>query len=137
MLTRMDHFTIVTDRLNETLAFYTMLGLREGPRPDFPVAGFWLYIDSHPVLHVIESTVMPEPRRGVLDHMAYFGEDLAGTATLLDRAGISYRIIRTPRPFSMWQMFFLDPNGSEVEIDFAQDEAPPPNWKSVAGRTDR
>ena len=51
MITRMDHFTVMTDRLAETLDFYARLGLTAGPRPDFGVGGAWLYVGDHPVLH--------------------------------------------------------------------------------------
>jgi hypothetical protein len=30
-------------------------------------------------------------------------------------------------------MFLFDPNGVEVELDFAQDETPPEDWKAHAG----
>lgn len=68
---RMDHFTIVTDRLEQTLTFYVMLGLNSGVRSDFGVPGAWLYAADRPILHVIEVTDMPEPRRGALNHLAY------------------------------------------------------------------
>ena len=73
---RMDHFTIVTDRLDETLAFYAMLGLHAGARPNFGVPGAWLYAAEKPILHVIEVGTMPQPRRGALDHMAYHAKGL-------------------------------------------------------------
>jgi len=133
MIRRMDHFTVVTDRLTETVTFYAMLGLKAGPRPDFGVGGAWLYVDDHPVLHIVETSLMPEPRRGALDHMAFFSEDFVGTAEKITAAGLTYRVIRTPRPFSVWQMFLFDPNGVEVELDFAQDETPPEDWKAHAG----
>lgn len=129
MLLRMDHFTIVTDKLRETTNFYTLLGMIDGPRPKFGLPGSWLYLDGHPVLHIIETDAMPEPRRGALDHMAYFGTDFVETAALLCANGISYRVIRAPRPYSTWQMFFYDPNGVEVEIDFSSNEVPPSDWK--------
>lgn len=119
---RMDHFTIVTDRLETTQRFYEMLGMKPGPRPAFPVPGLWLYLDDHPVLHVLEVSTMPLPRRGVLDHMAYYAEGLDDTLRLLIAQGVGYRLIRAPRPFSTWQVFFNDPNGVEVEIDFAPSE---------------
>lgn len=133
MIQRMDHFTIVTDQLGVTIAFYERLGLSVGARPDFGVGGAWLYVGDHPVLHVVEKDRMPEPRRGVLDHMAFFAHDFVGVASRLTEAGVCYRVIRAPRPFSQWQMFIEDPNGVEVELDFAQDETPPSNWKAFAG----
>lgn len=133
MIRRMDHFTIVTDRLAESLEFYAMLGLSSGPRPDFGVGGAWLYVGDHPVLHIVETGKMPEPRRGVLDHMAFFAEDFVSVAERVVAASLTYRVIRTPRPFSLWQMFLFDPNGVEVELDFAPEETPPTDWKSFAG----
>ena len=127
---RMDHFTIVTDRLDETLAFYAMLGLRAGPRPDFGVPGAWLYAAEQPILHVIEVTQMPEPRRGALDHMAYRAQGLLAMTQLLEAHGNDYRLIRTPAPFRMWQLFFMDPNGVDVELDFGPEEAAPDDWRS-------
>jgi catechol 2,3-dioxygenase-like lactoylglutathione lyase family enzyme len=127
---RMDHFTIVTDRLEQTLAFYAMLGLNAGPRPNFGVPGAWLYAADRPILHVIEVTDMPEPRRGALDHMAYRAQGLLATTRLLEERGIAHRIIRTPAPFRMWQLFFEDPNGVDVELDFDAEEIAPDDWRT-------
>ena len=93
---RMDHFTVVTDRLEETRVFYERLGLAVGPRPDFGIGGLWLYVGGHPVLHVIEVQQMPTPRRGALDHMAFMGGDAASTLGLLQQAGIAYRLATLP-----------------------------------------
>jgi catechol 2,3-dioxygenase-like lactoylglutathione lyase family enzyme len=125
----MDHFTIVTDRLADTIAFYAMLGLSDGPRPDFGIGGAWLYAGDRPILHIIEVEEMPERRRGVIDHIAFTSEGLQPIAKNLRDRAIAYRIIRTPRPFSRWQMFLEDPNGAEVELDFAIEEHPPEDWK--------
>jgi len=128
----MDHFTIVTDRLDETLAFYAVLGLIEGPRPDFGTPGAWLYAGARPVLHVVCVEAMPAARRGALDHMAFTSEGLLAIAGELKRHAVRYAIIRTPRPFSRWQMFLEDPNGVEVELDFDIAETPPEDWKANA-----
>jgi catechol 2,3-dioxygenase-like lactoylglutathione lyase family enzyme len=128
----MDHFTIVTDRLADTLAFYAVLGLTEGPRPDFGFGGAWLYVGERAILHIVETGTMPSVRRGAIDHMAFAGEGLLEIAGRLRAMGIPYRILRTPRPFSRWQMFFLDPNGVDVELDFVIEETPPDDWKTSA-----
>jgi catechol 2,3-dioxygenase-like lactoylglutathione lyase family enzyme len=127
----MDHFTIVTDQLEETRIFYARLGLVDGPRPDFGIGGAWLYAGETPILHVIEKDRMPEPRRGAIDHIAFTSTGLAGAGDRLCEAGIAYQLIRTPRPFTRWQMFFLDPNGVEVELDFDAAEEPPEAWKTA------
>jgi catechol 2,3-dioxygenase-like lactoylglutathione lyase family enzyme len=127
---RMDHFTIVTDRLAETIAFYAMLRLHVGARPAFGVPGAWLYASDRPILHVNEVSSMPEPRRGALDHMAYRAQGLLATTQLLQERGIAHRIIRTPVPFRMWQLFFVDPNGVDVELDFDPEERAPEDWRT-------
>jgi catechol 2,3-dioxygenase-like lactoylglutathione lyase family enzyme len=134
---RMDHFTIVTDRLLDTVAFYSMLGLQQGPRPNFPVPGAWLYSGDRAVLHLVEVTNMPEPRRGALDHIAYWARGLLEVTQVLDARGITHRIIRAPAPFRMWQLFFEDPNGVEVELDFSLDEIAPEDWKTRGRSAER
>src|ERR1700751_3368972 len=129
---RMDHFTIVTDRLDETLAFYAMPGLHAGARPNFGGPGAWLYGGQQPILHVSEVATMPEPRRGSLDHMAYHAQGLLATTRLLQERGIAHRLIRTPAPFRMWQLFFMDPNGVYVELDFDPEELAPDDWRTRA-----
>ena len=127
---RMDHFTVVTDRLAETISFYGELGLRCGDRPDFGIPGAWLYLGERAVLHLIEVREMPDPRRGALDHMAYWSEDLPATVKWLEDAQVRHRIIRAPRPFRMWQLFCEDPNGVEVELDFDAAEIAPEDWRT-------
>ena len=126
---RMDHFTIVTDQPEKTKEFYAGLGLHPGARPNFAVNGFWLYAsEGMPILHVIEVKTMPSPRRGALDHMAFRGEDMAATLAWLRERGIEYRLTCAPEPFLTWQLFFPDPNGVEVEIDFDPAESQPADW---------
>jgi catechol 2,3-dioxygenase-like lactoylglutathione lyase family enzyme len=129
----MDHFTIVTDQPDATKSFYAQLGLHSGPRPNFRVDGFWLYAsEGKPILHVIEVKTMPTPRRGALDHMAFRGTDLGKTLDWVRGQGLKYRLMRAPDPFLTWQLFFPDPNGVEVEIDFDSQEPAPAGWSADA-----
>ena len=123
---RMDHFTIVTDEPEKTKEFYAALGLHPGARPNFSVPGFWLYAgEGVPILHVIVVKKMPNPRRGALDHMAFRGENLMAMTTYLDEQKMPFRLQRAPDPFRTWQLFCFDPNGVEVELDFAPEEPGP------------
>lgn len=123
----MDHFTIVTANVATTREFYECLGLVPGTRPDFPIPGLWLYANGKALLHVIAvaEAAMPEPRRGVLDHMAFRGRGLIETVAWLKSRDVAHRLVRAPAPFRTWQLFFLDPNGAEVEIDFDPAEPAP------------
>ena len=54
--TAMNHFTILTDKLEQTLAFYAeYLDLHPGARPPFKFPGAWLYArdGKEPILHII------------------------------------------------------------------------------------
>jgi catechol 2,3-dioxygenase-like lactoylglutathione lyase family enzyme len=134
MILRMDHFTIVSDQLEATRDFYIgVLGLVEGPRPPFLVPGFWLYAEDQPVLHVVGVTQMPEPRRGVLDHMAFHAQGLQRIWAQLDEQGVRFKVIRAPGVQRTWQLFMQDPNGVEVELDFDASEVPPADWKERWG----
>ena len=37
-------------------AFDEVVGLDTGPRPPFTVDGYWLYLDSRPMIHVTRAT---------------------------------------------------------------------------------
>lgn len=119
----MNHFTILTNDVDATVGFYDeLLGLTAGPRPDFDFPGAWLYAGGAPILHVIGGRPKSELKAGVIDHMAFTGRDLSGTLAKLKARGIE-PICRRLVGSGVWQVFFFDPNGARVEIDFAADEA--------------
>ena len=120
--TAMNHFTILTDDLSATTAFYSeLLGLTEGWRPPLGFPGAWMYCDGQAVLHIVAGRPMPTPRSGVLDHMAFSAKDLPHTLALLRARSLEYDLRRQPES-GVWQLFFRDPNGARVELDFAAEE---------------
>ena len=125
---KMDHFTILTKDWKATAKFYEdILGFRAGERPNFAFPGCWLHYDGQPILHVIERSEIPK-EAGVLDHMAYAATGLAGYIRKLKAHDIKYDLRRVPEggyAAGMWQVFFNDPNGAKVELDFAKEEAAP------------
>ena len=128
---RPDHFTIVTDDLDVTEAFYTeLLGFTVGPRPEFKFPGLWFYANEAAILHVVKVEDMPTSRKGVLDHMAFRGEDINALLGKLTQAGLQYRLSRTPDPWVQWQVFFEDPNGAKVEVCFDGNEVLKPEYQS-------
>ena len=119
----MNHFTILTDDVSATVAFYRdLLGLVDGPRPPFDFPGAWLYAGERPILHVVGGRNADELRPGVIDHMAFSAEDLSDTLALLASRNIAHTCRRLPGG-GTWQVFFHDPNGARVELDFPADEA--------------
>jgi catechol 2,3-dioxygenase-like lactoylglutathione lyase family enzyme len=124
MIEAMNHFTVLTDDLESTLAFYVdLLGLVPGERPPFDFPGAWLYANRQPVLHVIAGRALPEPRAGVIDHMAFSARGLASVKARLDARGVAYRLGRLAGS-GTWQLFCIDPNGAKVELDFDAAEMP-------------
>lgn len=118
----LNHFTVLTDDLEATRRFYAdLLGLREGERPPFGFPGAWLYCGGQAVLHVIANRELPVSRAGVIDHMAFSATDLEGWKNKLAARGIEYDLRQQPGT-GVWQMFFHDPNGAKVELDFGAHE---------------
>ena len=96
-------------------------GLRAGARPPFSFPGAWLYADggrgAEPILHVVAGIGRERLVRGVIDHMAFSGRGLAAAVAKLKAKGVPHELRRLPG-YGTWQLFFLDPNGAKVEIDF-------------------
>ena len=123
----MNHFTILTDNLDATLAFYKEhLDFSPGPRPPFTFPGAWLYAagGSDAILHVIAGRQKKDLVKGVLDHMAFTAQDLAGAVAKLRAHGVDYELRKLPS-YGTWQLFFVDPNGAKVELDFDPAETAP------------
>jgi len=121
----MNHFTVLTNDLDATTAFYVdILGLCTGFRPDFDFPGAWLYADGRAILHIVAGRGVPADPRGVIDHMAFSAHDLRTVAARLKERGIEYDLRRLPST-GAWQLFCLDPSGARVELDFEASEAAP------------
>jgi catechol 2,3-dioxygenase-like lactoylglutathione lyase family enzyme len=123
--TGMNHFTILTDDVPRTTEFYhELLGLTEGYRPKLGFPGVWLYADGKAVLHVMGGRTRDQLTPGVIDHMAFSATGLKDVLAKLDARGIENICRRQPES-GVWQVFFFDPNGARVELDFAPEESAP------------
>lgn len=122
-VTALDHSNLRAGaQLVEALRrFYIeVLGLREGPRPPFTSAGYWLYAGAAPIVH-LGITDVDEGRdpqaRTTLDHIAFACTDLPAHEALLRERGIAYRRRQVPQT-GQHQLFFTDPAGNGVELIF-------------------
>ena len=130
--TAMNHFTILTDDVPGTVRFYReLLGLADGPRPPLQFPGAWLYAGGNPILHVVGGRPADELKAGVIDHMAFSATDLSDTLAMLTSRNIEHTC-RRQTGSGTWQVFFHDPNGARVELDFAANE--PHHAKEAAAR---
>ncbi len=116
-----DHFNIVIapSQVDATLRFYCeILGLKEGFRPDFGRPGWWLYAGDHPVLHISLKEIAPTVgATGSFDHIALNATDWPGMKATLGRHGIAFEE-QLVRDNAVLQIFFRDPNGLRVELDY-------------------
>jgi catechol 2,3-dioxygenase-like lactoylglutathione lyase family enzyme len=118
----MNHFTILTDDVDTTVRFYgDLLGLELGARPKLNFPGAWLYAGGKPILHIVGGRTKADLKPGVIDHMAFTGRDLAASLSALKARGIAFDC-RQQVDTGFWQVFFLDPNGAKIELDFAATE---------------
>ena len=123
----MNHFTVLSSDLEKTKAFYiNILGLQEGYRPPMDFTGAWLYAagQKHSILHIMAERAMPDTAPGVIDHMAFSATNLQQAIDTLKRHGLEYKLNRM-NELGVWQLFFHDPDGAKVELDFSADEPQP------------
>jgi catechol 2,3-dioxygenase-like lactoylglutathione lyase family enzyme len=119
----MNHFTILTDDVSGTVSFYhDVLGLSSGPRPNFDFPGAWLYAGGAPILHIIGGRPREALKAGVIDHMAFSARGLATVRATLRARAIEHEC-RKQKGSGVWQVFFFDPNGAKVELDFEASES--------------
>jgi catechol 2,3-dioxygenase-like lactoylglutathione lyase family enzyme len=137
-LERIDHYLLQTADLAATRDWYVkVLGLREGPHPDFKFPVVWLYLGDKDVLHVSEGGAgVSENRKrylgqesqalsgsGVIDHIAFAGTGLKGMIEHLEALGVPFTQ-RMVNDQGLYQLFLKDPvNGVKVELSYPNAEA--------------
>ena len=136
-LSHLEHFLIQTDDLEATRDWYVdVLGMVEGPHPDFGFPVCWLYLGEEPVLHLTAGGVAVSDNRlkylgqqstatrgsGVVDHVAFRATGLADMMARLDARGVDYAR-RQVDDQELFQLFLTDPNGVKIELNFAAAEA--------------
>ena len=140
---RLDHYSIRTLDIEASRRFYTeVMGFTVGFRPPFDFPGLWLYNgDQYPqttgVVHIIG--IDPDDPQGLkdylgdrdpaslqgtgtVDHMAFTATGLAGMRAKLERLGIACRE-RTVPSLGIHQVFFEDPSGVTLELNYPAAEA--------------
>jgi catechol 2,3-dioxygenase-like lactoylglutathione lyase family enzyme len=131
-----DHYLLFAKNLDETVKWYgDVLNMRPGPLPDFDVPVHWLYLEDKPIIHVterrkenqIESYIGKvdyhnDVGSGRIDHIAFSCTGLEKMLSKLDSLNIKYTERRVDTQ-SRYQVFFFDPNGVKIELDFEAGEA--------------
>ena len=117
----LDHFNIRTRKLAETVGFYEeVLGLENGPRPNFAFPGAWMYSEGRPVVHLVDIAQTSEPQKpdsGVVHHVAFVSRGFAGMKARLAARGMAFDARQVPGG-ELWQIFVRDPNGVMIELNY-------------------
>ena len=136
-LSHLEHFLVQSADLEATKDWYVrVLGLREGPHPDFGVPVHWLYLGERDVLHLTTGGPGVSANRqrylgqeseatqgsGVIDHVAFRATGLGDMIQHLQRLGIPFKE-RQVDAQGLYQLFLFDPNGVKVALNFAAAEA--------------
>ncbi|MGD9942128.1 MAG: VOC family protein [Burkholderiaceae bacterium] len=119
----LDHLNICTTDLDASRAFYRdVVGLAEGARPPFDRPGAWMYANGRPVLHISTGRTPTSRQTDPFNHMAFMATDLDGLRTRLRTQGIAFDEFAVPEQ-AMHQVFFRDPDGTQIEMIFTGGEA--------------
>jgi catechol 2,3-dioxygenase-like lactoylglutathione lyase family enzyme len=97
-----------------------VVGLAEGPRPDFDFPGIWFWAGARPVVHIAARAPEGDPlgsETGAFGHVALRAEGLEETRARLARLGVPAREAPVPG-FPLHQIFLTDPAGIAVELTF-------------------
>lgn len=136
-LSHLEHILVQTKDMEATKRWYVeVLGMRVGYTPDFKFPVVWLYIGEQDVIHVTEGGANTSANRkayvgqqseaesgtGVIDHIAFRATGLRETLERLRRLEIDFKE-RQVDDQGLYQVFFFDPNGIKVELNFMADEA--------------
>lgn len=126
-VTGFNHYNLRADRatLDTLRDFYvTVVGLQAGHRPPFNSFGYWLYAGPDAVLHLTQAGPDEVRSAGVVntfDHVAFSCTNLAQFEAHLQRLDIACRSSHVPLT-GQRQLFFRDPAGNGVELNFAEAE---------------
>jgi len=123
-----DHYNLRASRpvLEELRAFYCdVVGLTVGERPPFRHFGYWLYASAPtPVLHLSEAGEGEARSRTAVNTFSHAAFNCTGREEFewrLRERGIAYRTAQVPL-LDIDQIFFQDPAGNGVELQFAAAE---------------
>jgi catechol 2,3-dioxygenase-like lactoylglutathione lyase family enzyme len=142
-LSHIEHFLVAADDIDATRDWYArVLGMRAGPHPDFGFPVHWMYLGDADVVHIGPSARMAgaiqkqylgrtsqksDAGTGAIDHIAFRATGLREMIEHLEKEKIPFSR-RRANGQALFQLFFYDPNGIKIELNFdaaeAEDVAP-------------
>ena len=137
-LTHIEHFLVASDDIDATRDWYArVLGMTSGPHPDFGFPVHWMYLGELDVVHIGPSARMAgaiqkqylgrtsqgsEQGTGAIDHIAFRATGLRAMLEHLRTEQVKFTQ-RRANGQALFQLFFHDPNGIKIELNFDAQEA--------------
>jgi catechol 2,3-dioxygenase-like lactoylglutathione lyase family enzyme len=137
-LSHIEHFLVAADDIDATRDWYArILGMKPGAHPDFGFPVHWMYIGDVDVVHIGPSAraageIQKEylgrtsgdagTGTGAIDHIAFRATGLRAMLEHLRAEGVPFAQ-RRANGQALFQVFFHDPNGIKIELNYAAAEA--------------
>jgi catechol 2,3-dioxygenase-like lactoylglutathione lyase family enzyme len=125
-IARLDHVNLRTTQLEVMTQWYSdLLGLKLGPRPNFPFPGAWLYAGDVAIIHLIEvedTQAIGSEQSLKLEHFALRADSrLEKFEDKLKAKGERYRRGEITE-FGIMQFNIWDPDGNHIHVDFDMED---------------
>ena len=137
-LSHIEHLLIASDDIDATRDWYArVLGMTSGPHPDFGFPVHWMYLGDVDVVHIGPSAKMAGAIQkqylgrtsqasaqgtGAIDHIAFRASGLRDMISHLRKQNVPFSQ-RRANGQALFQLFFHDPNGIKIELNFDAAEA--------------
>jgi len=122
-LQQLDHITMHTTDSGRLAKFYeNILGFTVGDRPAFANStGAWLYLDGHPLVHLINEPKAKRAEKPQIEHFAFRAEGLADFLAKLRTNKVAYDCRVIPGR-NIRQVHIHDSDGNHIEVAFQPHE---------------
>jgi catechol 2,3-dioxygenase-like lactoylglutathione lyase family enzyme len=139
-LSHIEHFLVASDDIDASRDWYArVLGMTSGPHPDFGFPVHWMYLGKVDVVHIGPSAKMAsdiqkkylgrtsgksaqDSGTGAIDHIAFRATGLRDMLQHLRKEKVGFTQ-RRANGQALFQLFFFDPNGIKIELNYDAAEA--------------
>jgi catechol 2,3-dioxygenase-like lactoylglutathione lyase family enzyme len=137
-LSHIEHFLVAADDIDATRDWYArVLDMKPGPHPDFGFPVHWMYLGGVDVVHIGPSAKQAgeiqkkylgrtsqksDQGTGAIDHIAFRASGLREMLEHLRKEQVSFSQ-RRANGQALFQLFFYDPNGIKIELNYDAAEA--------------
>jgi catechol 2,3-dioxygenase-like lactoylglutathione lyase family enzyme len=141
-LSHIELILVAADDIDATRDWYArVLGMKSGPHPDFGFPVHWMYLGEVDIVHIGPSAKMAGENQkkylgrtsqgnatgdaagtGAIDHIAFRATGLRKMLEHLRAEKVPFTQ-RRANGQALFQLFFFDPNGIKIELNYAAAEA--------------